>query len=175
MTIEMKLSSSLYQSIIADLRRPHPFAFERVGFCSVRQSATDNGILLLVQEYSPVSDEHYIVAPRVGAKIGEPALTNAMHLAYYGRETGVGVFHTHLHDFPGPTRMSREDSSSIPNIVNGLRQVNSKAPHGLIIFSADHAHAEVCPADSHDELSPVDLVSVIGPRLLTFRNRNSYV
>jgi hypothetical protein len=175
MNIEMKLTSTLYQSILADLRRPHPFAFERVGFCSVRQSLTENGVLLLAERYLPVADDHYIYDSTVGAKIGEPALTKAMHLAYYGRDIGTGVFHIHLHDHTGPTGMSQEDLSSIPNVIDGLRQVNAKAPHGLIIFSEDHAHAQTAIADNDDDnLKQVAVVSVIGPRLLTFRHRRSH-
>lgn len=170
MKIEMKLSAALYGTIMADLRRRHPFALERVGFCTVRQSSTGDGVLLLVERYTPVSDEHYIKDPRVGARIGEPALTQAMHLAYHGRASGTGVFHVHLHDLPGPTGMSRDDLASIPNVVDGIRQVNPGAPHGLIIFSTNHAYAAASVANS-DRLERVSIVSVIGPRILTFKSR----
>jgi hypothetical protein len=174
MKIEMKLTASLRKEILGDLRRPHKFALERVGFCTVRQSQTDIGVLLLVERYFPVADEHYIHDKRVGARIGEPALTQAMHLAYHGRASGTGVLHVHLHDYPGPTDMSREDYSSIPNVVEGIRQVNPVAPHGLLIFSADHAHARAMIANSTD-LKHVSTVSVIGPRLQIFGWMKKYV
>lgn len=175
MNIEMKLTVTLHQTMLADLRRPHAFAAERVGFCSVRQTQTCDGILLLVEQYFPVDDQHYINDPYVGAKIGEPALTKAMHHAYYGRDTGTGVFHVHLHEHAGPTGMSYQDRSSIPAVVDGFRQVNSKAPHGLIIFSADHAYVRCTAAGSDDELQAVSIVGVIGPHLLTFANESKHV
>ena len=174
MKLEMKLTAVLRDQILADLRRPHKFAAERIGFCSVRQTPTDDGVLLLVVGYSPVADEHYIRDPKVGARIGEPALTAAMHQAYYGRETGTGFFHVHLHNHKGPTGMSQNDRSSIPLVVDGLRQINGKAPHGLIIFSADHAYACATTANSEKILEEVDVIGVIGPRLFTFRNERPY-
>lgn len=174
MKLEMKLTAALRETILTDLRRPHKFAAERIGFCSVRQTLTGNGVLLLVVGYSPVADEHYIRDPKVGVRIGEPALTAAMHLAYYGRETSTGVFHVHLHNHKGPTGMSRDDQSSIPYVVDGLRQINTKALHGLIIFSADHAYACATTANSEKILEEVDVIGVIGPRLLIFRKEKKH-
>jgi hypothetical protein len=175
MKMEMKLTAAMYGAILADLRRPHEFAAERVGFCSVRQTPAGEGVLLLIDHYFPVADEHYIDDPQVGAKIGEPALTEAIHRVYYGRETGTGLFHTHLHNHSGPTAMSKEDRGSIPTVVDGFRQVNAKAPHGLIIFSVDHAHVLATAANGDDILEQVDVVGVIGPRLLTFRSETKHV
>lgn len=174
MKLEMKLTAALRERILIDLRRPHKFAAERIGFCSVRQTLTGNGVLLLVVGYSPVADEHYIRDLKVGARIGEPALTAAMHQAYYGRESNTGVFHVHLHNHKGPTGMSLDDRSSIPNVVDGLRQINTKAPHGLIIFSFDHAYACATTANSEKILEEVDVIGVIGPRLLTFRKGSKH-
>ena len=174
MIAEMKLSVSRYLEILTDLRRPHQFALERVGFCTVRQSFTENRVILLIDGYFPVADEHYIYDSHIGARIGEPALTKAIHLAYHGRGSNTGVFHVHLHDHLGVTGLSREDKSSIPKVVNGLQQINCDASHGLIIFSANHAHAQLL-LPNEEQLTPVDVVSVIGPKLLIFKNRRLYV
>ena len=169
MTLEMKLTAKLYEGILNDLRRPHEFAAERVGFCQVRQTQTNKGALLLVVGYWPVADEHYIPNPSIGARIGEQAITAAVHLAYQGRQTSTGVFHVHLHDHKGLPAMSRVDRSSIPQIVDGLQQTNANAPHGFIIFSTNHAFACATTAQSKIILDEVNLISVIGPSLLTFR------
>jgi len=45
------------------LRRPHPYAEERVGFLHTTSKVlADNTVLIIATEYIPVEDENYIDA-----------------------------------------------------------------------------------------------------------------
>jgi len=169
MKVEIKMTGAFRDEVLIDLRRKHSFAHERVGFCRARQVNLHEGKLIVLTGYVPVNDEDYLPNDEVGALINTSALTSAMHMAYYGRASNEGVFHVHLHDIPGRTRMSPDDLNSIPAVVQGLRTVNSSAPHGLLIFSADHAYACAIPAKSSCELLEVSAVGVVGPAIRVFR------
>jgi hypothetical protein len=59
MKIIFKITRDMLEQIKTDLARPHPFAFERVGFIYVRRGTLAEGQLLLAASYHPVRDEHY--------------------------------------------------------------------------------------------------------------------
>ena len=57
----IRLAKHLVDDMKADLRRPHPFAAERVGFLSVATGRGEGGeLLVLGVEYRPVEEEHYV-------------------------------------------------------------------------------------------------------------------
>src|SRR5690349_14497242 len=98
MNTHLKIPGRLYDDMVQDLRRPHPFAAERVGFVFGRTaSLSDGGRLVLLTRYHPIPDEHYIDDPAVGARIGPEAITWATQAVYYGRTAKEGIFHLHLH------------------------------------------------------------------------------
>ena len=51
MKVYFKITTALLTNIRIDLRRPHPFAHERVGFISAGLSASGDGVLALAREY----------------------------------------------------------------------------------------------------------------------------
>ena len=59
MKIEIKILRPLLESVRMDLERPHPFAFERVGFLIAAPATARKGVLLNVCGYQPVADEDY--------------------------------------------------------------------------------------------------------------------
>ena len=129
--ITFKIQARLYEKIRADLRRPHAYANERVGFLTVGSARTPNGLLLLAQEYWPIADDHYVDNPNVGAEYDERAIRVIMELAY---NQSVGIFHVHEH----PHNMqwfSNLDLASIPQLVYGLFSYSSKSVHGAVLLT----------------------------------------
>ena len=106
--MEIRFAGTLYNEIIEDLQRPHPFAFERIGFVLGRMGTSDGKVrAILLTRYLPVPDEHYLEDPNVGARLGAEAMTAAMQAVYQGRAAREGIFHIHLHSRRGEPRMSR--------------------------------------------------------------------
>src|SRR5260370_33837501 len=78
MRIRLKITKGLLASIRADLGRPHPFAYERVGFvlAAAAQSASD--VLGLAREHRPGADENYLPDSSVAAMRGPVAISKAL-------------------------------------------------------------------------------------------------
>lgn len=166
--IEVRLSRRLYADMRSDLARRHAFAGERVGFVFGRVGKlADGSALILLTRYLSIPDEHYIDDPTVGARIGTEALTAATHGIYHGRARAEGVFHVHVHEHVGKTGMSNTDKAELPKMIPGFRSVGREAPHGIIVWSLDHAAAWVWLPG---EVEPVraDKTSVIGAPVSVF-------
>jgi proteasome lid subunit RPN8/RPN11 len=125
MNIRFKIASALLATIRIDLRRPHPFAHERVGFISAGLAAAHDELLILAREYRPVRDDEYLKDPRVGAMMSAEAIRRARQWAMDER---VAIFHVHTHGGTGIPAFSgidiRENAKFVPNFV-------SVAPHGV--------------------------------------------
>lgn len=168
MNVAIKMRGRLYDEIRCDLERPHPFAFERVGFTFGKiGTAADDGRLVLLTRYHPIPDDHYIDDPTVGARIGPDAMTWAMQAVYHGRATREGIFHIHMHGCAGETGMSRTDAREVPAMIPGFQSVGREAAHGIMILSLDHGSAWVRLPGSKD-LEPCSSVSVIGNPVRVF-------
>ena len=89
MPITIHLPRGLYQGVLADLRRPHAHAAERIGFLYGRLAP--GGPLVVMTRYLPVLDDQYVVDDTVGARINGDAIRAAMQGVL---DTGDGVFHT---------------------------------------------------------------------------------
>jgi hypothetical protein len=171
MKLEIKLTGYLYDRMMADLIRPHPFAAERVGFVFARMgSLADQGKLILLNRYHSIPDEQYVDDPTVGARIGSDAMTWAMQAVYQGRPAHEGIFHIHLHGHSGESGMSKTDAREIPRLIPGFQSVGREAAHGIIILSSDHGSAWVW-LPGHKDAKPADQVSVIGAPVGVFERR----
>lgn len=170
MTITLKMTGRLYDEIRHDLERPHPFAFERVGFVSGRLGTGASGAVILLTRYQPIPDAHYIDDPTVGARIGPNAMAAAMQSVFHRRTIREGIFHVHLHGVTGETGMSPTDAREIPPMMPGFRSVGSEAPHGIVILSLDHGSAWVC-LPGHKKLMACASINVIGAPLHVFDRR----
>ena len=82
MTPITKIPRALLLAALADLERPHPFAGERLGFFSFRQSFDAAEPMLLCFEYHSIPDDQYVEDYSVGGRIGGEAIQAAMSRAY---------------------------------------------------------------------------------------------
>jgi hypothetical protein len=141
MKIEIRIPASIRSEAMKDLARPHPFAFERVGFLATTtaQLGSDHH-LVLITGYHPVPDDHYINDASVGACIEGAAIRAAMQRVI---GDGKGQIHVHIHDHTGPTGPSLTDRKGLPPVVRSLATVGPNHASGYLIFSSDSAWAEL--------------------------------
>jgi len=81
----IKIPTPMLAAIREDLMRPHPFAYERVGFLTAGACVFEgHGLLLVARSYRPVDEEDYIDDPNpmVGVTIGSGAMRKALQSAY---------------------------------------------------------------------------------------------
>lgn len=137
MKILFKITKQLLNEVKTKLERPHPFAFERVGFVLCRAGALeDGGVVILAHSMHDVADDDYLDDPNVGATMGPAAIRKALQGAYNQK---VSVFHVHLHAHSGKPSFSRVDSSETTKFVPDFWNVQPDLPHGAIVFSEDSA------------------------------------
>ncbi len=93
MKIQVRIARQLYNRIMADMGRPHSFAYERIGFCRARigNENSSNPIIFLT-EYWSVPDDQYIADEYAGARINSEAIRNALQSSL---SDDVGIFHIH--------------------------------------------------------------------------------
>ena len=138
MTVRFKITTALLAAVREDIRRPHPFAHERVGFISAGLSSlSDDGLLVLAQEYRPVADDEYLRDPTVGAMMGPDAIRNALQWAL---QDSVAVFHVHTHGGTGIPRFSGIDLRENAKFVPDFFKVAPQCAHGAIVLSDTAAH-----------------------------------
>ena len=139
MSITIRLTRKLYEEVLSDLRRPHAHAAERVGFLYGRLASPIDPLILMTR-YSPVPDEHYLLDFDVGARINGDAIRAAMQGVV---DSGEGVFHTHLHEWPGRPGFSLADNKELPKLVPAFQAVGRTQASGLFLLSPDSAIADV--------------------------------
>jgi hypothetical protein len=134
MNILLRLTHGLHDRLLRDLRRPHPFAAERVAFAFGRHAATPTGGVIILSTFEPVPDADYEDDPRVGARIGAGAIHDALQRA---STLGAAAFHTHLHEHVGTPRFSRTDLRELPPVMQPFAYVAPTQPRGLFLLSDD--------------------------------------
>lgn len=135
--IEIRFSQQLFESIHADLSRPHAFAAERVGFIACASGKSDDGgLILLAESYLPVEDEHYVDNPKAGATMGPSAIRSALQFAY---NRPVSMYHIHRHEHRGVPRFSGIDLRESRIFVPDFFKVQPHRSHGVIVLSHDSA------------------------------------
>ena len=133
MKVCFKITTPLLAAIRADLRRPHPYAHERVGFISAGLTACgDRGLLVLAREYRPVADDEYLRDPAVGAMMGPDAIRSALQWAL---QDGVALFHVHTHGGSGIPGFSRIDLRETAKFVPDFFKVTPQCAHGAVVLS----------------------------------------
>lgn len=163
MKVEIRIPGAIRAEAMKDLARPHPFAFERVGFLATRTTLLGpDHHLVLVTGYHPVPDEHYVDDDSVGACIGGEAIRAAMQQVI---DEGTGQVHVHLHDHTGPTGPSFTDRKGLPPVVRSLATVGPNQASGYLIFSADSAWAELQVPGSPTPVLATKITSVGFPLL----------
>ena len=134
MKTAFRITAGLLGKIREDLRRPHSFAAERVGFISARPAVAGPTLSIIAADYHPVADEDYEKDPRVGAMIGPAAIRKALQVAYRG---DVSMFHVHMHLHAGAPWFSQVDLTEYPKFVPDFFNVKARLPHGAILLSQD--------------------------------------
>lgn len=140
MKIRFKITSALLATIRIDLRRPHPFAHERVGFIAAGLAAAHDELLIVAREYRPIRDDEYLNDPRVGAMMSAEAIRSARQWAMDER---VAIFHVHTHGGSGIPRFSGTDVTENAKFVPNFTSVAPHAVHGAIVLSDTAARGQV--------------------------------
>ena len=161
MSARIRLLRPLYEHVLADLQRPHPFASERVGFLFARTgTAANHTLLIFLVDYLPVPDDQYLPATdlAVGAEINSAAIRNIMQRVM---RTGEGAFHTHLHEHPGHPRFSRIDMKDLPLLAQSFQHASPASAHGGFLFSTDDCMASIWLPGQSEPIT-AEKISVIG-------------
>jgi hypothetical protein len=144
MKIVLRIPASLRNAILTDLRRPHRFAHERVGFLFCKQSPVPSGKLLLAYKYTPIKDEQYLEDHNVGAKFDSSSIREAMQMVLTEQ---VAALHVHLHDHSGEPHMSRTDAREMQALMPCFVNLCPERIHGALVLSSDAAVGKVWGAD----------------------------
>lgn len=141
---ELRMTTTLHSTIVADLSRPHCHAYERVGFVFGKLSDPEGQEpVVYLYRYMPVKDEHYIPSEKVSALIDSRAIVAAMQEARRLRGTREGVFHVHMHMHRGEPWFGKIDCTSLPDLIPCFQRMDPTGAHGLLLLSADHGIARI--------------------------------
>ncbi len=158
MRIHFKITDFLLKSILDDLRRPHPFAEERMGFVASKPTWSREGLLLVAHSFLPTPDEWYIEDPNFGCVFGPDAIRTAMQ---YCLDKKACMFHVHLHDHEGLPWFSRADLRESANFVPDFFNVRPEIPHGTLVLS-DNRAAGLCWYPGRSKPRRIDKVTAVG-------------
>lgn len=159
--IRFKITAGLLAQIRFDLRRPHPFAHERVGFVCAGLCLTDSLCTLLAYDYMSVPDNEYLEDPSVGAMLGPDAMFNAMSWAHGAKRA---VFHIHEHGGLGIPRFSGVDVREAKKFVPDFFKFRPELPHGTLVLSNDAAFGFTWLNQTSGP-QRIDEFKVVGPKL----------
>lgn len=155
----IKIPKQIHLQMLDDLNRPHPFAFERVGFLYTTSILLkDNTVIILAKDYIAVDDENYIEDKNVGAKINSTAIRIAMQKMLDNNE---GCFHVHLHSHKGIPYPSYTDNKGLPNIAKSFSNISKFQANGYVILSENSFNISILYADEELFFKP-ELISIIG-------------
>lgn len=156
--IHVKMTKMIYDTLRADLNRPHPFAYERVGFILAKKENTGDNLTIFATNYYPIQDSHYIDDQDVGARIGSAAIRGIMEQAYPVKDC---IIHVHLHDHQGPPRFSKVDRIGYNQMIPSFHNIGGSAVHGAMVFSLDNAIGLIWTSKDQ-EPSYVNKLSIVG-------------
>lgn len=141
MDAQLKLTRALHARILRDLNRPHPLAWERVGYilCNYRDQERTR---LIAYDYIPLSDDLYIDDSSCGARFSGEAIRLGMSLAL---DRNCCVLHVHTHEFG--VYPSITDMEELPGVAQSIRNVCPGNPHGWLILSDTKAYGEIIQSD----------------------------
>src|SRR5882762_6852521 len=167
--IALRISNTLVDEMLRDLRRPHRYAAERVGFMHCRQSALRSGNLLLPYKYEPIRDDQYLEDHTGGARFDGSSIREAMRTAL---AEGSSVFHVHLHEHKGQPRLSGVDKREMQQIMPCFVNLRPDRLHGALVLSVDSAFAHVWGIDLAPKGQTPDKLSVVGSQIKLWVNHD---
>ncbi|MGE0271508.1 MAG: hypothetical protein AB7M05_17690 [Alphaproteobacteria bacterium] len=162
--VTFRATQTFLSRVRDDLTRPHSFAYERVGFITVRAAQGTEGLILIAENYYPVADQDYIRDQSVGAMIGQEALRKALELALL---KGVGVFHVHMHGLSKHLWFSGTDLREQIKFVPDFFSVCPQMPHGAIVLNSRAAAGRVWLGPK--KVRKIDAFDDVGSRLAITR------
>ena len=158
MKVVFKIAENLLSSAMEDLRRPHPFALERVGFLLCRPGAlTGGGLVIFAGAFHSVADEDYLDDQSAGAVMGPAAIRKALQVSY---NKNASMFHVHIHEHKGKPRFSGIDKRETSEFVPDFWHVQRLLPHGAIVLSKDSAFGQCWIPGSEKPQEVTEFVSV---------------
>jgi hypothetical protein len=160
--ITLRISSDLLAEILHDLRRPHDFAAERIGFLHCKQCALRSGRLLLGYKYCPIRDDQYLEDDSVGASFNGSAIREAMQTAL---TEGCSVLHVHLHGHRGRPGFSGVDKREMRQIMPCFVNLCPDRIHGALVLSLDSATANIWGTDLPPQGQSLHKISIVGNHL----------
>jgi hypothetical protein len=161
MKIALKLRSELFGEILRDLRRPHPFAAERVGFIVARPTRSNSGIILLASRYLAVPDDGYAEDYSAGAVMNEKTIFGAMQIGY---AENVSVIHVHVHEHTGLPGFSSIDRRESAKFVPAFLGARPQYPHAAVVLSSD-SFVGLCWLTGKKKPQPISQFVVVGRHL----------
>jgi hypothetical protein len=161
----VKIPRSLLIAALNDLERPHPFAGERVGFFSFRQSMHATRPLLICVAYHPVPDAQYVPDRSCGARINGEAIRAAMGRSFRDK---AGELWVHTHGRHGTPSASSTDVVEGPNVVTSLANAQWETCQGWAVISEQGIGGQVrMPAGAVHQLAELGVIGwplVLPPR-----------
>lgn len=168
----IRIPESLYIGILRDLRRKHPFAYERVGFVFGTSKLLSKDVLLIcLNEYQIIADKEYVPDRSVGARINTSAIRLAMQKVLSSGKSG---FHIHLHDLEGQPTFSFTDLAELPAIAESFQNYNENESHGMLVLSSNHANGFVWQPNVKDAIVTTQ-ISIVGHPSRFFFDKNSKI
>lgn len=129
----LRVPQPLLARMLADLRRPHSFAYERIGFLLGREAQGAEQRIVLAGSYEPVGEDEYVDDPKVGARIGRAVIRRMMARAL----AGDSILHVHLHAHEGLPSFSAVDVENLRELVPSFSAVRPDGLHGALLLSED--------------------------------------
>jgi hypothetical protein len=153
----VRLPHGLFTQMTEDFARPHPFAYERVGFLYARHASGTNVHLVLATEYVALPNDQYVCDSSVGARISSDAIFEACNRT---KRTGMCCLHAHAHGTaPGTTWFSRIDLNTLGRLGPTLRRMSPLASHGGIVLTGTTASALIwTPGDEGGRRARVGII-----------------
>lgn len=128
----VRIPEVLLDRIVADLRRPHAFAYERVGFAVVGTSLSrGHDPIYCVNDYIPVAEDGYARSRDAAATINSTAIRTALQLAIDTRQC---IVHVHSHDFSERPGFSHIDEADHDGLVRSFRNLGLNRPYGFLLL-----------------------------------------
>lgn len=166
--IKFRIPKALHEKMLADLKRSHMFAYERVGFLFAKTVMLSvDHYLIIATDYQPVVDADYIDDPTVGAKINSTTIRKAMQGTL---DKGCGCFHVHLHDHNGKPYPSPTDEAGLPDIVRSFANIASGHANGILILSKDGFYTDI-KLSAESRFLKANAINIVGyPLLLQYQH-----
>ena len=156
MSVRVRLRRDLFDAMVADLRRPHPFALERVGFLYGKLARALDLRLVIPFEYVPVPDEQYLDEPDAAATINADALFDAHQRTRRAQDC---CLHVHMHLGEGSTWFGTTDLKTLRRIGPSLQRMAKGGAHGGLVLTLSTASTLLwLPGDTEPSRGRVSIV-----------------